>query len=166
MAAVVAAGSAVSAATPALASPRPVAASEHDAAEPAARRPSPWVLLAPYGSGDVIGGWTVVDLSPVENGAALLELARGRVRARVHLCANGGRPCGLSSTDRFDLVLMNFGDGNTDSPEDLARALAVIAARIEANTATALASFPELASLMPHGERLATWFGQDREILV
>jgi hypothetical protein len=166
MAAVVAAGSAAAAATPALASPPRLHVPEDSPEESTQHRSGPWPLLAPYTAGDRVGGWTLAHLGPVVNGAALLELARDDLRARVHLCANGGHPCGLSSTDRFDLVLMNFGDGNTDSPEDLARALAVLAASIEANTEAAALACPELTELMPHGERLATWFGEDREVLV
>lgn len=166
MAAAVAAGSAVATGTPALATTRRPPAEETGPPEPTPPRPAPWPLLAPHGPGDRIGDWTLADLGPVRDGAALLELAGHGATARIHLCANRGRPCGLASTDRFDLVLMNFGDGNTPSREDLARALAVLAARIEANTADALAACPELAELMPHGERLATWFGEGRGVLV
>ena len=166
MAAAVAATSAVAAASPALASPTtPTDVAPESATEPAPS-PAPWPLLAPYGSGDRIGDWTLAELGHVQDGAARIELVCEGSRARVHLCANGGHPSGLASTGRFDLVLMNFGDGNTPSPEALARVLAVLAARIEANTDMALASCPELATLMPHGERLATWFGQGREVLV
>lgn len=166
MAAAVAAGSAVAAATPVLASPARPPELEADPAPPAPTRPAPWPLLAPYGPGHTIGQWTLVDLAPVDKGATVIELAQGDLAARVHVCANGGHPCGLASTDRFDLVLMNFGDGRTPSPEQLARALAVIASRLEANAEAALRACPELAELMPHGDRLATWFGHGREVLV
>ncbi len=164
MAAVVAAGSAVAAAGPSLASTPPLAeADPPPAAEP---REPPWALLAPHGPGDRVGEWTLAGLGPVDRGATVLELERDGVLARVHLCANAGHPCGLASTDRFDLVLMNFGDGRTPSPEQLARTLAVLASRLEANADVATRSCPELAELMPHGERLATWFGHGREVLV
>jgi len=115
---------------------------------------APWTLLTPYRSGDAIGEWTLTGLTGVAAGAVIVQLARSDRTARVHVCAHQGAPRGLASSDRFDLLLMNQGDGRTPTDESLARALALLAVTIEANTDGAVADHPELGALLTHPERL------------
>jgi hypothetical protein len=165
--AAVAAGTTVATVGPALASDRTEAVEEVlPSPEAPILPPSPWTLVAPYVAGDRIGDWTLDDVGPVLDGAVVLSLSRETEAGRAHLCARDGAPRGLASTDRFDLLLMNEGDGRTSSREDLARTLAVLVARIERNTDAALAAHPELASLMTHDQRLASFAAADREVLV
>lgn len=116
---------------------------------------APEALLLPYVVGSEIGGWTVAALSGVAAGAVAIDLACRDGRARVHLCARGEPSRGIASTSRFDLVLMNGGDGATPSREDVARVVRVLAARIDSNTEAALQLLPELGGLLTHDQRLA-----------
>src|SRR5688572_6119698 len=57
---------------------------------------APWELIHPLQAGDEVGlGWTVVDLSGVTSGAAVLTLTRDGVEERVHLCRRDGSPRGI-----------------------------------------------------------------------
>ncbi len=125
----------------------------------------PWTLLNPYRSGDAVGSWTLTGLSALDHGAAVIELSDASRTARVHVCALGAAPRGVASTDRFDLLLMNGGDGTTASDEPLARAIAVLAAAIGANTDAALQAHPELAALLTHPERLEAFDSADCNVL-
>jgi len=64
----------------------------------------------------------------VEDGATILTLSQrdGRI-ARVHICARQGEARGLASTERFDLILMDGGQGDCRTEEDLARVLRQLA---------------------------------------
>ena len=122
-----------------------------------------WALLAPLSSGDYLAGpWVLHDLQPVDRGAAVLVVRhRGGRLARVHLCRNSGDPSSPAFTERFELLLINGGEGITPTEEPLAQALVVLAQRIEANTEAALRDHPELASLMTSAERQRAYDGTD-----
>ena len=120
-----------------------------------ATRVAPWWLLAPLGKGSAVGrGWVVESLSPVERGAAVLQLAHhGGEIARVHVCAHSGAPRGLASTVLFDLVLMDGGQGDLRTPEGLGRALLGVAARIRRNEVLGESDLDSVARMLTHGER-------------
>lgn len=126
---------------------------------------APWALVAPYGAGDAIGAWTLARLTAPDHGAVVLELTDGARVARVHVCARSEPPRGLASTDRFDLLVMNGGDGATPSDEPLARAVTALAAVIESNTDDAVQTHPELAALLTHPERVQAFDGAGFDVL-
>src|SRR5262249_53141294 len=100
-----------------------------------ATAPPPWALVRPLALGaEVAHGWRVSGLTGVVDGVCVLTLenARGRVH-RVHLCRNDGRPQGLVFTDRFDLVVMNGGQGDLPTEEGLAQAVAKVAPVLAGN---------------------------------
>jgi len=124
--------------------------------------PPPWELLSPLAAGAVVAhGWTLADLSPVQNGSCVvtLENARGRSH-RIHLCRNDGSPQGLVYTRGVDLVVMNGGQGDLPTEEGLAQAVAGLAHAVAANEATASV----LAELLPHSERLQRFASADGTI--
>ena len=115
----------------------------------------PWELLRPLTVGSVVAhGWRVAELSGVADGSFVLTLENQRGRAhRVHLCRNDGRPQGLVYTKRFDLVVMNGGQGDLPTEEGLAQAVAEVAHVLAANEGKRRQE-PVLAGLMPHAERM------------
>ncbi len=116
--------------------------------------PAPWELLQPLALGAVVAnGWRLADLSGPAGGAWVLTLQneRGRVQ-RIHLCRNAGKPQGLVYTSRFDLVVMNGGQGDLGTEENLAQAVAALAHVIAANEDAG--NHRVAASLLPHAERL------------
>lgn len=116
--------------------------------------PAPWWLIDPLREGSTVGkGWTVVSLSRVEYGAAVLTLTKGTDTARIHLCLHEGTPKGLSHTAMFDLILMDGGNGDRRTPESLARVIRDLSARIRANEVRAEGDWNQMAKLMTHGER-------------
>jgi len=117
--------------------------------------PPPWELLHPLAMGSVVAhGWRVAELTGVTDGACVLTLRNERGRAyRVHLCRNDGRPQGLVYTDRFDLVVMNGGQGDLPTEEGLAQAVAEVAHVLAANE-DAGQQAPVVAALLPQAERL------------
>lgn len=120
---------------------------------------APWWLISPLSEGRAAGlGWQVGGLSNVERGAAvlLLEHRDGR-QARVHLCAHGGRPKGLAHSALFDLVLMDGGQGDKPTDEDLGRALVNLSRRMRQNEISEKADLRPLAHLMTHAERVALY---------
>lgn len=128
---------------------------EVDAGPPAtAAAEAPWDLIRPLAMGSVVaGGWRVAGFTGAVNGTCVLTLQNERGRAqRVHLCRNDGRPQGLVYTDRFDLVVMNGGQGDEPTDEGLARAVATIARRLSANGSGRQAEV--VAALLPHAERV------------
>ena len=128
------------------------AAEKHAAA--AAVAPPPWELLRPLALGAVVArGWQVAALSGASDGSCIVTLrnACGRTQ-RVHICRNDGRPQGLVYTDRFDLVVMNGGQGDLPTEEGMAQAVAEVAHVLATNERTAGA--PVLAALLPHAERV------------
>ncbi len=146
---------------PRQAAPRP-AGTPVEVAPPAPSRP--WTLLRSVEPGQALGaGWHLADLGPVAAGAVVVHLVDVEGRsARVHLCARDGEPDGVAHTDRFDLLLMNRGDGQTPSDEGLGRVVIGLAAIIARNEAAALAAHPELAGLLPHEERLRSYVDTNR----
>lgn len=129
------------------------APSESPAPPPAA--PPPWEMLRPLAVGSVVAhGWRVADLSAPLDGACVLSLQneRGRVQ-RVHLCRNDGQPHGLVYTRRFDLVVMNGGQGDLRTEEGFGLAVAAVAHVLAVNEGAADHE-PVVTALMPHAERL------------
>lgn len=120
---------------------------------------APWWLLSPLQQGSSIGlGWRVSALSTVDRGAAVLALFhRDGREARVHLCAHHGTPRGLAHSALFDLILMDGGQGDRDTPEDLGRALVNLAARVRGNEISDKADLRPLAHMMTHAERVALY---------
>jgi hypothetical protein len=118
----------------------------------AASGPAPWELLAPLGMGSAVAhGWRVAGLTGVSDGSCVvtLENERGR-RHRVHLCENGGRPQGLVYTQRYDLVVMNGGQGDLPTEEGLAQAVAEVGHVLAANERAGRS----VAGLMAHADRV------------
>lgn len=135
----------------------PAEASAESAAEVVARAPqapAPWALVAPLVAGvEVAHGWTLVDLTPVQDGSAVVTLQNGRGHAqRIHLCANDGTPQGLVFTRRVDLVVMNQGYGELPTDEPLGQAVAAVAHAIAANEGRVADEV--FATLLPHRERV------------
>jgi hypothetical protein len=125
------------------------------ASPPASAPPPPWELLRPLAVGSVVAhGWRVAELSGVADGSLVLTLENERGRAhRVHLCRNDGRPQGLVYTKRFDLVVMNGGQGDLPTEEGLAQAVAEVAHVLAANESDRQQE-PVVAALLPHAERV------------
>ena len=71
----------------------------------------------------------------------------------------------LAQSERIDALEAQLADITAQIDENTA-ATSDNETAIEANTEAAALACPELTELMPHGERLATWFGEDREVLV
>jgi hypothetical protein len=97
--------------------------------------PAPWDLIAPLEAGaDIALGWSIENLSEVTLGAAILTLkhAQGHT-AHVHISSHSGAPVGMTSTQHFDIVLMNGADGNTPSAEPVGRVVLSIADLIRRN---------------------------------
>jgi len=116
--------------------------------------PAPWELLRPLTLGSAVAhGWRVAELSDVTDGSCVLTLRdqRGRTH-RVHLCRNDGRPQGLVHTNRFDLVVMNGGQGDLPTEEGLAQAVAEVAHVVAANEGE---HESVAAALLPHAQRVS-----------
>ncbi len=120
----------------------------------AASAPPPWELLRPLAVGSVVAhGWKVAELSEVVDGSCVLTLRNQRGRAhRVHLCGNDGHPQGLVYTERFDLVVMNGGQGDLPTEEGLAQAVAEVAHVLAANESDRRQA-QVVAALLPQTER-------------
>lgn len=132
-----------------------------DAGAPAtASVEAPWELISPLAMGSVVAhGWRVAGLSGAVDGSCVLTLQSERGKShRVHVCRNAGRPQGLVFTDRFDLLVMNGGQGDLPTDEGLAQAVAEIAHRLSANE-SASRSTEVVASLMSHEERTSRFTG-------
>jgi hypothetical protein len=122
--------------------------------------PPPWELLRPLALGSVVAhGWRLVELTGAVDGTCVLTLrnARGRT-CRVHLCRNDGRPHGLIYTKRFDLVVMNGGQGDLPTDEGFAQAVAKLAHVLAANENNRYTA-RVVAELLPHEERLRLFAG-------
>ena len=134
-----------------------------DAGVPAtATAAAPWELLHPLTMGSVVAhGWKVAGLSGAVDGSCVLTLQNERGRSqRVHLCQNAGSPQGLVFTDKFDLIVMNGGQGDMATDESFAQAVAKVAHVLAANEGR----HEVVASLMPHDERLRRFTGADRRL--
>ena len=121
---------------------------------------APWELLHPLTQGAVIApGWRLAELSGVADGSCVLSLRNSSGRTyRVHLCRNDGHPHGLVYTNRFDLVVMNGGQGDQLTDEGLAQTVAAVAHVLAANEEdrrhTAV-----LSALLPHTQRVQRFAG-------
>lgn len=119
---------------------------------------APWALVAPLSAGAAVHGeWSLAALSGASAGSCVATLRNGAGRQeRIHLCRNTGRPSGVVHTERFDLVVMNGGDGAQATDEGLAQAVAALAqavARNEGGDADATV----LGELLGHEERVARY---------
>jgi hypothetical protein len=121
----------------------------------------PWDLVAPFGAGVVLAhGWRLADLTPPQDGSAVVTLQNARGRAhRIHLCRNDGNPHGVVCTRRLDLVVMNEGHGDLPTEESLGQAVAALAHAVAANEATMPERF--FGELLPHGERVRRFAAAD-----
>ncbi len=137
--------------------------SEAAVPQPAADN-SPWSLVAPFSADMEVGlGWRVASLSEVRRGAAVLTLRHDEGRqAQVHLCRRRGLPRGLAHTNTLDMFLMNDGDGQQQTNEDIGRVVKTIAAWVHRNeqSAGSLAVPPQL---LTHSTRVRRY--GPREIL-
>ena len=141
------------------------AAAESAAPVPAAvpvSGPPPWDLLRPLALGSLVAqGWRVAELSAVEDGACVLTLRSEHGRShRVHLCRNDGRPQGIVYSERFDLLVMNGGEGDLPTDEGLARAVAEVAHVLASNEA-GRRQRPVVEALLPHAERVRRFAAVD-----
>lgn len=122
---------------------------------------APWPLLRPVGPGRSAGrGWTAKELSPVRDGAAILTLVHsGGQTARVHICARRGPATGVARTHLLDMILMDGGDGDKRTDEDLGRVLRTMAKRVAKNELSAIDSttLDSMARMLTHKERLALY---------
>lgn len=116
----------------------------------------PWWLLAPLARGSHLGqGWYLAHFGAVQRGASVLTLqSRDGEIARVHVCQHDGAPRGLASTELLDLVLMDGGQGDKQTPEHLGRVLMGLARVMRENELKSDGDLGELARMQSHGERV------------
>ena len=127
-----------------------------DGAPPATlSAPAPWELLRPLAMGSVVApGWRLAGLTGVVDGSCVLTLENEQGRTqRVHLCRNHGGAQGLVYTKRFDLVVMNGGQGSLPTDEGFAQAVAAVAHVLAANEGESQHE-PVVTALLPHAERV------------
>ena len=119
---------------------------------------APWALVAPLSAGATLHGeWQLVALSGASAGSCVATLRDGAGRqARIHLCRNTGQPSGVVHTERFDLVVMNGGDGAQATEEGLAQAVAALAHAVARNE-SGYADATVLGALLGHEERVARY---------
>ena len=128
--------------------------------------PAPWELVHPLTMGSVVAnGWRVAGLTGVVDGSCVLTLQNERGRShRVHVCSNDGRPQGLVYTKRFDLVVMNGGEGDLPTDESFAQAVAELAHVLASNEGQRGVE-PVVTALLPQAERLRLFSGSaDRRL--
>ncbi|MEL6349631.1 MAG: twin-arginine translocation signal domain-containing protein [Myxococcota bacterium] len=103
-------------------------------------------------------GWFIVRMSAVQRGAMVLSLGHedGRL-ARVHLCAHDGEPRGLAHTALLDFILMDGGQGDRPTEEDLGRVLVSLANRLREHELDSALNLLELATLETHGQRVTRY---------
>ena len=122
---------------------------------------SPWSLMHPVQNGMCVGkGWSVTDLSPVKDGAAVLTLSHStHGRARVHICARKGKGAGLTHSHLLDFVLMDGGDGDKRTQENLGRIIVGIAQRVSKNELGAVDAdtIDAMSRMLTHEERMALY---------
>ena len=66
--------------------------------------------------------------------------------ARVHICARGGQGAGLTHSHLLDFVLMDGGDGDKRTQENLGRVIMGLAKRVAKNELEG----PKVTSCLPH----------------
>jgi hypothetical protein len=120
--------------------------------------PAPWELLHPLAMGSAVGhGWRVAGLTGAVDGSCVVTLQNDSGRAhRVHLCRNDGQPQGIVYTKRFDLVVMNGGQGDLPTDEGFAQAVAEMAHVLAANEN---GHEPIVSALLPQAERVRLFGG-------
>jgi hypothetical protein len=120
---------------------------------------APWALLSPFKRGDSVGlGWHLDDLSDVQRGALVLRLVHQDGRsAEVHICERQDGVRGIARTARFDVLLMNGGDGTVVTSESVGRVVKTLAVCIAHNES----AIGELSGLLPHPDRVSR-FGPPR----
>jgi hypothetical protein len=124
--------------------------------------PVPWDLVRPLAAGSTVAkGWHLAAMSGAVDGSCVVTLqnARGRTH-RVHLCRNDGRPQGLVYTKRFDLIVMNEGEGDLPTEESLAQAVAELAHVLAANEHDRRHE-SVVTALLPQAERVRMFSGSN-----
>jgi hypothetical protein len=135
-----------------------MAGTQGDGRSPSA--PPPWELLHPLTQGTTVApGWRLAELSEVADGSCVVSLRNSSGRTyRVHICRNDGQPHGLVYTDRFDLVVMNGGQGDQRTDEGLAQTVAAVAHVLAANEDSPRHA-AVLSALLPHAQRVQQFTG-------
>lgn len=118
--------------------------------------PAPWEIVAPLEQGSELAlGWYIAALSGVQLGGAVLTLKHTRgFEAHVHICKNEGAPQGITHSNLFDIFMMNGGDGELASEEELGRVVLTLGEVIRQNESKR----PELKNVaktfLSHSERI------------
>ena len=122
---------------------------------------APWCLMHPVQKGMCVGkGWSVTELSPVKDGASVLTLGHStHGKARVHICARRGKTSGLTHSHLLDFVLMDGGDGDKRTQENLGRIILGIAKRVSKNELGAVdaGTIDAMSRMLTHEERMALY---------
>lgn len=94
-------------------------------------------LVAPLAVGSSLGRWTVVQVLPVQDGAASVVLSDAKGgRFQLDVCARDDASDALRApgvTERFEVFLANKGDGATSTHEDHGLAAMALAELIRGN---------------------------------
>lgn len=118
--------------------------------------PAPWDIIAPLEAGSELAlGWSIKDLSAVQLGGAVLTLVHKRgFEAQVHFCKNGGSPRGITHSNLFDVFVMNGGDGEKVSEEELGRVVLTLGEVIRQNETKRPQLKKVAATMLSHEERV------------
>ena len=118
--------------------------------------PAPWDVFSPLQEGSELAlGWKIKALSPIQLGGAVLTLIHKRgFEAQVHLCKNNGEPRGITHTSHFDIFVMNGGDGDTVSEEELGRVVLTLGEVIRQNESKRPELNKLVAGMLSHEERV------------
>ena len=119
---------------------------------------APWALVAALAAGAALhGDWQLAALGGASAGSCVATLRNGAGRSeRIHLCRNTGQPSGVVHTERFDLVVMNGGDGAQATEEGLAQAVLALGHAVARNEG-GYADATVLGELLGHEERVARY---------
>ena len=98
-------------------------------------------------------------MTPLQKGPVLVRVGRFLV------CARGGSGSGLTHTNILDFVLMDGGDGDKRTQENLGRVIMGIAKRVSKNELEALddEAMDAMSRMLTHEERMAL-FGPENLI--
>ncbi len=122
---------------------------------------APWCLMHPVECGMRVGkGWSISDLSPVKDGAAVLTLTHAaHGRARVHICSRKGQNAGITHSHLLDFVLMDGGNGDKRTQENLGRIIIGIAQRVAKNELGVVDAdtIDAMSRMLTHEERMALY---------
>lgn len=122
--------------------------------------PAPWWLLEPLGrTSDIEQGWKVHDLEEIKAGASVLTIERASQLLRVHICLHDGQPKGIASSDLFDLIVMDHGQGVRTVPPHLASALFALGDIMRENEWIDVPDHQRngIKRMMTHSERVTTF---------